>query len=849
MHSWIIGGNLRVREATAFAKGALSRASFVSALTVVLLSGCLSQSQSNRSAPARRSPGSGPAGTVETLAGPGFCARTSIRDRSSEEVGALTLDQEGRIFFETGPAEDGSVAVVERNGRVSKLKHLTARGPYIQDGERLQAPAAGRLAADGEGGVFIAAGSKVVQLDGRGALRNIAGDQKHPPSPRGSGSSGDGGPAEAARFSSARSVLSDEAGNLYIADAPARPGGQFSIRFVNRTPQPIIFYRATPFEITVHPGQIQTIAGGGGTGEIRPETSLSGTMVAMALSESRLYVATSSGGRRGRAPKATLTLINHSGGPISAHGISIEPGVATSLSPKSGAPKGEGRRRGAPVNEAPASALAADISGNLYLADATGHRVLKIEADGSRAIFAGATSGQSSGGFNGNDRRARGARLNTPYSLAIGPDGRVYISDQKNKQVRVVDQTGVIRAAPGAGIGLSWACKDGRPSSDATPRPGGPAGIAADSRGGAFFSNTTGNQVKGVGPSGEVRNIAGTGRPAACPRRPGNRGSDRAVRLAEARLNGPGSLALASGGIYVMDCDNSRISFINARAERVRVHGVNAPPRSVVTIAGSGTPGFGGDGKQATAALIGGRAGPSVGSPADPFVDDPDARQPTVPLGGLATDSKGNLYVADTGNGHVRQINGSGVISTVAGEGVNGSRGECCRRPSALAVDGSDNLYVLDVASLRVWFLNNARLPVNVKGIRIPARSAAPVAGNGTVGFEGEGGPAAQAQLLFPTGIALDRRDTLYIVEVGAALGMTLLDPVIRGVDVRSVDRGGRIRTILGPGHVGFNGDGLKSNLTSLSFPTGIAVDRCGNLLITDVGSDRVRRVNVHDPC
>ncbi|MGI8425860.1 MAG: hypothetical protein ACR2M4_04530 [Actinomycetota bacterium] len=841
------------------------RASFVWATVAVLLPGCLPGSDDQREA-VPPAPRSGPVGTVETLAGPGHCPGASVRDRSSEEVGALALDREGRIFFEAGPADDGFVARVEPDGRLAKIRHLTARGPYQQNPNRPAAPAAGRLATDEAGGVFLAAGSKVVHLDSRGALFNIAGDPKHPPSAKGAASSGDGGPAADARFSSARSVIADEAGNLYIADALVDQSPQVRVRFVNRTAAPVTFYDGTPLSITVQPGHIATIAGGAGGQGSKPAT-FPGEFAAFALSGTRLYMATSSAGAGLSRPDSVLRLVNLSGGPLAAHGVSVEPGMSATLLPQKapggGRPKGGG---GGPALSGPITAMAADSAGNAYLAGATDHRVIRINAAGSREHFAGARA-RGRGGFNGNDRQAAGAWLDSPFSLAVGKSDRVYISDQRNGQIRFVDQSGVIRATPGAGFGLKWTCPKPRPDqaspratpaarsdpssggSEDSPRQGGPARVVSDEAGTTYFTNSLGHQVKKVDLSGRIMNIAGDGRAGDCARGSAVKAGGRSRPIAQAGLRNPGALALASGGIYVADCDNSRISFLNLRSERVRINGVEAPPRSMITVAGSGTPGFGGDGKRAVDAQLGGSTASRLPLVAHPALEDAETLPPDVSLGALAADGRGNLYVADTGNGRVRRINLKGIISTVAGEGMPGPIGDCCKRPIGLAVDGLANLYVLDAATLRVWFVNLGRLPLAVKGVQAAAGSAAPVAGNGAVGFAGEGGRASEAELAFPMGIALDKKGNLYIVEVGAALGRTLFDPIIRGVDVRKVDTRGVMRTVLGPGLVGFNGDGLKPNLTSLSFPTGIGVDRCGNLLIADLGSDRLRRVNLEKSC
>lgn len=110
------------------------------------------------------------------------------------------------------------------------------------------------------------------------------------------------------------------------------------------------------------------------------------------------------------------------------------------------------------------------------------------------------------------------------------------------------------------------------------------------------------------------------------------------------------------------------------------------------------------------------------------------------------------------------------------------------------------------------------------------------VAGNGTPGFGGDGGPAVEAQLRRPAGLAVDRQGNLYIADAGEN-------------SVRRVDKSGTISTAVGTGTPGFNGDGYKGPLTQLNLPLDVAVDNCGNVLIADKGNDRIRRLQVARSC
>jgi sugar lactone lactonase YvrE len=138
--------------------------------------------------------------------------------------------------------------------------------------------------------------------------------------------------------------------------------------------------------------------------------------------------------------------------------------------------------------------------------------------------------------------------------------------------------------------------------------------------------------------------------------------------------------------------------------------------------------------------------------------------------------------------------------------------------PQAIAVDDSGNLYIADTANHRIRKVN-------------PAGTITSIAGNGTPGFAGDGGPAAAAELDYPQGVAVDRAGSLYIADVG-------------NDRIRKVDSSGRISTIAGSGIRGFSGDGGPAATAELALPKVVAVDRDRNVYIGDWGSHRVRKVD-----
>ncbi|HYM77134.1 MAG TPA: hypothetical protein VE377_14265 [Candidatus Dormibacteraeota bacterium] len=299
------------------------------------------------------------------------------------------------------------------------------------------------------------------------------------------------------------------------------------------------------------------------------------------------------------------------------------------------------------------------------------------------------------------------------------------------------------------------------------------------------------------------------------------------------------------GNLYIAD-------EVHCRIRRISSGGV------ISTYAGTGICGYSGDGGPATSALISG---------------------PT----GLAMDHQGNIFLADPGNHRIRKITPSGIITTVAGNGISGYSGDggpatqaSLGSPYAVAVDSSGKLYIADTSFYVVR-------SVDASGIIHTA------AGNGTYGFSGDGGPATSAQLAGPTGVATDGSGNLYIADsgndrirkvdssgkittwagngtsgnggsggpaTGAALGITsgvLLSGgklyISASDNIWYVDQSTQIINLIAGnanGSGGFNGDGLPALSTSFFNPGGMALDHSGNLLIADSSNNRIRRINAN---
>jgi trimeric autotransporter adhesin len=218
------------------------------------------------------------------------------------------------------------------------------------------------------------------------------------------------------------------------------------------------------------------------------------------------------------------------------------------------------------------------------------------------------------------------------------------------------------------------------------------------------------------------------------------------------------------------------------------------------TIAGNGMQGFSGDGGPAIDAEL-----------SNPF--------------GISVDIPGNVYVADYSNNRIRKVNTSGVISTIAGNGINGFSGDGglataaeLWSPYGVTEDTSGNIYIAD-------YLNERIRKVNLSGI------ISTIAGNGHAGFSGDGGPATNAELYLPTDVAVDVTGNIYIADND-------------NNRIRKIDTSGTIITIAGDASNGYSGDGVQATTSSLTYPYGVAVDDSGNVYIADDGNLRIRKVN-----
>jgi len=400
---------------------------------------------------------------------------------------------------------------------------------------------------------------------------------------------------------------------------------------------------------------------------------------------------------------------------------------------------------------------AVDSAGNLYIADSGNYRIRKVSPTGIITTAAG----NGTNGESGNGGAAASAELGAMNGLAIDASGNLYVVEQSFGDIRKISASGIIStiAGPATKPGLG----DGGPATSAGFS--NPVAAAIDSSGNLYIADSTNSRVRQISPAGIINTVAGNGTGFS---------GDGGPAISAQLFDPTGAAADAAGNFYVVD-------YLNERVRRVSPNGV------ITTVAGGG--GFSGDGVPATSAQIG------------PY--------------GVALDSAGNLYIGDSGNNRVRKVSASGIITTVAGNGTGGFSGDGgpatsaqLNYPEGVKVDAAGNLYIADVFNRRIR-------KVSPNGI------ITTVAGNGTAGYSGDGGPATSAELDRPTDVTTDSSGNLYISDEFSCV-------------VREVDANGTISTYAGTGGCGHFGDGGKATSAALGFVAGLAFDTSGNLYFGD---------------
>ena len=453
-------------------------------------------------------------------------------------------------------------------------------------------------------------------------------------------------------------------------------------------------------------------------------------------------------------------------------------GVVSTLAGKAG-PWGSADGAGAEARFASPKSVATDELGNVYVADQYNFTVRKITPAGEVSTLAG--TARSAGSADGTGAEAR---FFDPRGVATDIAGNVYVADAYNSTIRKITPAGAVSTL--AGTAESRGSADGV---GADARFSSPIGIATDIVGNVYVADAVNCTIRKISPAGAVSTLAGAA---------GNGGSSDGIG-AGARFDHPASVATDSAGnVYVADTQNKTIRKITAE-------GV------VGTLAGQAR-----------------LSGSTNGTGAQARFADPE---------GVATDRLGNVYVADTWNHLIRRINPAGVVSTLAGsmpmsgsaDGIGAEAGFL--KPMGAATDSFGNVYVADYGNSTIRKITPAGLVSTLAG---------------TAGLRGRvDGIGADARFAEPSGIATDRAGHVYVVDSANNI-------------VRRISPAGAVSTLAGTGEVGSaDGDAASATFsfcppgyTSHRSPTvdcrsaGVAVDEAGNVFLADTYSRTIRRIS-----
>jgi sugar lactone lactonase YvrE len=765
------------------------------------------------------SPSQGPiaGGTVMTITGSGFAPDTGVRFNRSAGAGVQILSP-SQLQVTTPPLGEGPFATGLAAVRLSNASgeafteflYLPPTLDEIGPGDVTTIAGVGNFVGEGrlatqsiveaQGTAFDAAGSLHLGEENGGQFRKI--DQNgRLTTIAGTGAvdfSGDGGPATDAQFNWPMGVAVDRFGNIFIADAPQN----------NRVRK-----------IDAATGIVNTIAGNGqrgysGDGGPATQAQLNtpdGCSVAVDA-QGNVYVL-DSGNQRVRRIDASGIITTFAGNGATGFSGDGGPAIQASFNLSN--------------NARPGGSLAVDSPGNVYVLDWNNSRIRRVGLDGvvstvvgggSLAPDDGVVASQARGFlasiavdrqdrllFESGDRvwrvepsglltrlagtgtpglspdgvLARNAPM-IPINIAVAPSGDIFVSERSAKRIRRIDAvTGVLATAAGIGpatigdggsLALETVFEDiGNIALDRAgdllvveprgshrirkidrtgrivavagigvePIPGfyhegiealsagiAPVSVDTDATGSIFFTDFC--SVRHIGTDGLIRTVAGPLTQIQSCGFSGDGGPATAAQLAD----GQGVLELDSqGNIFIADLFNHRVRRVDAATGIITTFAGSGPGGSGDHQGG----GFAGDGGPATQALLSG--------PSD-----------------VAFDSRRNICIADVGNLSVRCVDPQGIIRTVAGHGDaypgDGGPGTAANLvPYRIAFDHTGNMYISD------YYSDGRIRKLDVNGI------LSTVAGNGTRGFSGDGGPALQAQFDYGSGLTIDAQGNILLFD------------------------------------------------------------------------------------
>jgi len=472
--------------------------------------------------------------------------------------------------------------------------------------------------------------------------------------------------------------------------------------------------------------------------------------------------------------------------------------------------------------------LAVDGAGNVYVADNANHTIRKITPGGVVTTFAGLAGNPGSADGTGS-----AARFNDPVGVAVDSTGNLYVADAWNSTIRKITPGGVVRTL--AGLALNSGSADGTGS---IARFNQPCGVTADSAGNVYVADTYNYTIRKITPGGTVTTLAGLAGSYGSAD-----GTGSAARFGRAS-DGPGPAGVAvdsAGNVYVADGPNHTLRRITpagvvttlaglagnsgsadgtgsaARFSGLfhmtvdstdNIYGADAPNNTIRKVTPAGV--------VSTLAGLRGNPGSADGTGS--------AAQFSIPEG-VAVDSGGNIYVADTPNQTIRKMTPQGVVTTLAGlagnTGSNDGAGSAARfrGPIAVAVDSGGNVYVPEWNNCTIRKITPAGVVTTLAGL---AGSYGSADGTGSAARFGNADAG-------PTGVAVDSAGNVYVADYV-------------NCTIRKVTPAGVVTTLAGLAGNPGSADGTGSAARFYA-PTDVAVDSTGNVNVTDGVNCTIRKI------
>ncbi len=372
----------------------------------------------------------------------------------------------------------------------------------------------------------------------------------------------------------------------------------------------------------------------------------------------------------------------------------------------------------------------------------------------------------------------------------------------------------------------------------------GPFAVVTDAAGNMVIADINNNRIRVVAAAtgtfyrqvmtkGDIYTVAGDGKRGSAP--------SSGIPATQAELRNPDSVAVDRAGDLLLTEGGGSDVVQMVPARSGTFYGVPMTAGDIYTVAGDGLPRYSGD------------AGPAIDAGMSPL--------------GIAVDAAGNLLIADSGNSRIRVVAATigtfygkamtaGDIYTIAGDGVSGFSGDGGRAtmaelngPWSAVPDHAGNLVVTDTGNERVRVV--AETTGTFYGQAMTKGDIYLVAGNGTPGFAGDGGPATSAEFHNPDSVAVDAAGNIAVADtvsgsVPADMGNNRVRVVAEatGTFYGQAMTKGDIYTVAGNGTQGYSGDGGPATGAELDQPFGVGVDAAGNLLVTDLFDGRVREIS-----